>query len=64
MASAMGRVTLSHLMDRNLYPFTTLEPTGHADPAGDKAFDEDEACDKPSAVEVPVQPMLGNVRKS
>src|SRR5574339_167201 len=24
MAAAMGRITLSHLMDRNLYPFTTL----------------------------------------
>ena len=44
MASAMSRVTLSHLMDRNLYPFTTLEPGGQFDPDGDKAFDDDENC--------------------
>jgi tRNA 2-thiocytidine biosynthesis protein TtcA len=41
--NAMGRVTPSHLMDRNLYPFATLQPTGVADASGDKAFDEDEA---------------------
>jgi tRNA 2-thiocytidine biosynthesis protein TtcA len=42
MATAMANVTLSHLMDRKLFPFTTLKPTGSADPAGDKAFDADE----------------------
>jgi tRNA 2-thiocytidine biosynthesis protein TtcA len=57
MASAMGRITLSHLMDRNLYPFATLEPTGCADPAGDKAFDDDEACGTPTASERLVTPM-------
>ena len=41
IATAMGNVTLSHLMDRKLYPFTTLKPTGAADPAGDRAFDDD-----------------------
>jgi tRNA 2-thiocytidine biosynthesis protein TtcA len=44
MAGAMGRITLSHLMDRNLYPFTSLQPSGQADPHGDKAFDDDEPC--------------------
>ena len=48
MASAMSRITLSHLMDRNLYPFASLQATGRADIAGDKAFDDDEAC-APSA---------------
>ena len=43
MLRAMAHVTPSHLLDRNLYPFTTLQPTGVADPAGDKAFD-DEPC--------------------
>ena len=43
MLHAMGHVTPSHLMDRNLYPFATLQPTGVADAAGDKAFD-DEPC--------------------
>jgi tRNA 2-thiocytidine biosynthesis protein TtcA len=26
-------------MDRNLFPFASLEATGVADPAGDRAFD-------------------------
>ncbi|MCA6217256.1 tRNA 2-thiocytidine(32) synthetase TtcA [Ideonella sp. B7] len=42
MFTAMGNITLSHMMDRNLYPFTSLQPTGRPDPQGDKAFDEDE----------------------
>ena len=45
MASAMGRITLSHLMDRNLFPFATLQATGLADPQGDRAFDDDNGCD-------------------
>ena len=44
MFNAMSRVTPSHLMDRNLYPFASLQPTGAADPTGDKAFDADDAC--------------------
>jgi tRNA 2-thiocytidine biosynthesis protein TtcA len=45
MFTAMGNVVPSHLMDRKLYPFETLKPSGVADPAGDKAFDEDdEGC--------------------
>ena len=49
MASAMGRITLSHLMDRNLFPFATLQATGVADAQGDKAFDEDNGCAEPQA---------------
>jgi tRNA 2-thiocytidine biosynthesis protein TtcA len=49
MFSAMGNIVPSHMMDRNLYPFTTLQTTGVADPAGDKAFDEeDEGCATPA----------------
>jgi len=40
---AMARVVPSHLMDRNLFPFATLQPTGVADAGGDRAFDVDEA---------------------
>ncbi len=40
---AMARIVPSHLMDRNLFPFTTLQPTGVADADGDRAFDADEA---------------------
>jgi tRNA 2-thiocytidine biosynthesis protein TtcA len=50
MASAMGNITLSHMMDRKLFPFSTIKPGGQADPAGDKAFDDDdEGCAPPSA---------------
>lgn len=50
MFSAMGNITLSHMMDRNLYPFATIKPTGVADPSGDKAFDDDEeSCATPAA---------------
>jgi tRNA 2-thiocytidine biosynthesis protein TtcA len=44
MFKAMSNVVPSHLMDRNLYPFTTLKTTGVADAAGDRAFDDDEPC--------------------
>ena len=47
--NAMANVVPSHLMDRNLYPFTTLQATGVADPAGDRAFDDDESCAPPAA---------------
>jgi len=41
---AMAHVVPSHLMDRNLHPFQALEASGTADPAGDRAFDDDEVC--------------------
>lgn len=44
MAAAMGRITPSHLMDRNLHPFATLQPSGVCDRQGDKAFDDDNDC--------------------
>jgi tRNA 2-thiocytidine biosynthesis protein TtcA len=44
MFHAMGNIVASHMLDRNLYPFTTLKSTGVADPSGDRAFDDDEDC--------------------
>jgi len=48
MLTAMANLTPSHLMDRRLYPFETIKPTGQADPHGDKAFDEDDDCGTPA----------------
>ena len=43
---AMARVVPSHLMDRNLFAFAGIEPTGVADADGDRAFDgHDEPAD-------------------
>ena len=47
--SAMGNITPSHMMDRNLYPFTTLKTTGVPEAGGDLAFDDDESCAPPAA---------------
>ena len=51
IATAMGRIVPSHLHDRNLYPFATLQVTGIADPAGDRAFDDDD-CAAPETVRI------------
>jgi tRNA 2-thiocytidine biosynthesis protein TtcA len=42
--TAMGNIVPSHMMDRNLYPFTTLQTTGVVNPEGDRAFDDDDDC--------------------
>ena len=42
MLRAMGQLTPSHLLDRNLHPFATLQATGVANRNGDKAFDDDD----------------------
>jgi tRNA 2-thiocytidine biosynthesis protein TtcA len=49
MLKAMGQITPSHMMDRNLHPFATIKATGVPNAAGDKAFDDDEddACGAP-----------------
>ncbi|MEO8297928.1 MAG: tRNA 2-thiocytidine(32) synthetase TtcA [Burkholderiales bacterium] len=49
MHRAFSHVVPSHLMDRNLFPFQSIRPTGMADPQGDKAFDEDDVCGTPIA---------------
>jgi tRNA 2-thiocytidine biosynthesis protein TtcA len=46
---AMARIVPSHLMDRTLFPFATLRPTGVADAAGDRAFDDDDSGCAPPA---------------
>ena len=54
MLTAMGNVVPSHLMDRNLFPFTTIRATGQASADGDIAFDE-EPC-SPAAPAAPSSP--------
>jgi tRNA 2-thiocytidine biosynthesis protein TtcA len=56
MLAAMGHVTPSHLMDRNLYPFATIRPEGRADPQGDKAFDDDDCGAPPDEAVVRLPP--------
>jgi len=41
---SMARVVPSHLMDRNLFAFAGIQPTGIADADGDRAFDGDDAA--------------------
>jgi tRNA 2-thiocytidine biosynthesis protein TtcA len=48
MFTALGNVVPSHLMDRKLFPFTTIKATGVPDAAGDVAFDEEEVCAPPT----------------
>ncbi len=58
MLRAMGHVVPSHLMDRNLYPFTTIEPSGAPQAGGDVAFD-DEPCAPPAAEKPIMMPTTG-----
>lgn len=44
MFRAMSDIVPSHMMDAELYPFKTIQPTGSPFAGGDVAFDEDEAC--------------------
>jgi len=56
MFNAMANIVPSHLMDRNLYPFATLQANGVADAAGDRAFDDDEDCGSPPpAATIPIR---------
>jgi tRNA 2-thiocytidine biosynthesis protein TtcA len=48
MFTAMANISPSHMMDRQLYPFTTIKATGQPEPNGDIAFDEDEQCGTPA----------------
>jgi tRNA 2-thiocytidine biosynthesis protein TtcA len=52
MFTAMGNIVPSHMMDRNLYPFATLQTSGVPDPLGDRAFDEDDDCASPVAAPI------------
>jgi len=54
MFRAMGSIVPSHMMDRTLFPFETIRPTGSPYAGGDIGFDEDEGCG-PSPTTAPVQ---------
>jgi tRNA 2-thiocytidine biosynthesis protein TtcA len=60
MLRAMGHVVKTHLLDRNLHAFATLQPSGVADPGGDKAFDDDPCtgAGQPAGGAVPLRPHL------
>ena len=55
MFTALANVVPSHLMDRKLFPFTTIEATGQPVVGGDIAFDEDEGCGDTGAASLPGQ---------
>ncbi len=57
MFTAMGNIVPSHMMDRNLYPFSTIRATGVADAGGDIAFDE-EPCEPASATRIQWEPLM------
>jgi tRNA 2-thiocytidine biosynthesis protein TtcA len=50
--SAMGNITLSHMMDRNHFPFTTLQATGAPVADGDLAFDEEPCASEPATIKL------------
>jgi tRNA 2-thiocytidine biosynthesis protein TtcA len=54
--SSLSTVVPSHLMDRDMFGFTSLKADGVANPAGDIAFDE-EPCGTPAAGTIPLQPL-------
>ncbi len=54
---AMTHVTPSHLLDRNLFPFSTLKATGMAASDGDKAFDDEPCAPAALPVTLPIQAM-------
>ena len=47
--TAMTNIVPSHMMDKKLFPFETIQATGQATADGDIAFDDDESCATPSA---------------
>ncbi|MBL8324132.1 MAG: tRNA 2-thiocytidine(32) synthetase TtcA [Rubrivivax sp.] len=65
MLRAMAHVTPSHLLDRNLHPFMSLQPNGVPDALGDVAFDGDDPCAPPDPLARPVAlPQAGSWRRS
>ena len=67
MFTALSNIIPSHMMDRKLYPFTTIQATGKPMPGGDIAFDEDEGCGSPTdglPAEVAVPLSVISIRKA
>lgn len=62
MLTALQNVVPSHLMDRKLFPFETIEATGVADEDGDKAFDEEPVPNAAVKHRDTERPEPGNVR--
>jgi tRNA 2-thiocytidine biosynthesis protein TtcA len=62
MLTALQNVVPSHLMDRKLFPFETIEATGVADEDGDKAFDEEPVPNAAFKHRDTERPEPGNVR--
>jgi tRNA 2-thiocytidine biosynthesis protein TtcA len=52
MFTAMSNIVPSHMMDRKLFPFTTIKASGMPEPDGDIAFDEAEDCGTPASAAV------------
>jgi tRNA 2-thiocytidine biosynthesis protein TtcA len=52
--SALASVAPSHLLDRKLYDFASIEATGNPDPDGDIGFDVDRDLER--AMDVPAEP--------
>ncbi len=60
---SLSAVAPSHLMDRNLFDFVGLKPTGLADENGDKAFDGETFPDLEPVAEFPSEPIQSVSRK-
>ena len=61
MLTALQNVVPSHLMDRKLLPFQSIEVTGEASEDGDKAFDE-EPLEAPPVAREEADGAAGNTR--
>ena len=62
MFNALGRVVPSHLLDRDLFDFAGLQPTGRPDPEGDKAFDPDDFASPAGAADAADRPGVQAIR--
>jgi tRNA 2-thiocytidine biosynthesis protein TtcA len=54
--NSLQRVNPSHLLDRSLFDFAAVKATGHAEPDGDLAFDDDEELSAATTTTVTMVP--------